>query len=50
VQVVDGHCGSCQINLAPSMVMDLVKMKSLVTCESCQRILYMPAKTPSAAA
>lgn len=50
VPVVDGHCGSCQINLAPSMIGEVTKMKSLVTCESCQRILYKPESPAQAAA
>lgn len=50
VPVVDGHCGSCQINLSPSMVAELAKQKTLVTCDSCQRILHRPEKTAPAAA
>lgn len=42
VPVVDAHCGSCQINLAPSVIVELTKLKNLVTCESCQRILFKP--------
>jgi len=42
VPVVGGHCGSCQINLTPGIILEIAKLKSLVTCESCQRILYKP--------
>ena len=42
VPVIDGHCGSCQMNLSPSMTLEVAKLKTLVTCESCQRILYKP--------
>ena len=49
VPVVDGHCGACQINLAPSMMVELAKSKALVTCESCQRILYKPEPAAAAA-
>ena len=42
VPVVAGHCGSCQINLTPGLILEVSKLKSLVTCESCQRILYKP--------
>ena len=45
VPVVDGHCGACQINLAPILIAEVAKLKSLATCESCQRILYKPEKT-----
>lgn len=50
VPVVGGHCGACQINLAPSMQVELAKLKTLVTCESCQRILYKPESLAAAAA
>ncbi|MEK7390265.1 MAG: C4-type zinc ribbon domain-containing protein [Elusimicrobiota bacterium] len=50
VPVVDGHCGSCQINLSPSMTLEVAKLKTLVTCESCQRILYRPEQVAAAAA
>lgn len=49
VPVVDGHCGACQINLAPTVMVELTKVKSLVTCESCQRILYKPEPAAQAA-
>lgn len=50
VPVVGGHCGSCQINLTPGLVLEIAKLKSLVTCESCQRILYKPELLVPAAA
>lgn len=50
VPAVDGHCGACQINLAPSVHVELAKLKSLVTCESCQRILYKPEQAAASAA
>ena len=50
VPVVDGHCAGCQINLAPSMLVELAKLKTLVTCESCQRILYKTETVAAAAA
>ena len=50
VPVVDGHCASCQINLSPSMIAEVTKLKSLVVCESCQRILYKPEHVAAAAA
>lgn len=51
VPVVSGHCGACQINLTPGLILEISKLKSLVTCESCQRILYKPELlVPTAAA
>lgn len=40
VAIVDGHCGACQINLTPSIISDATKCKAMISCESCQRILY----------
>ncbi|MDD5303507.1 MAG: C4-type zinc ribbon domain-containing protein [Elusimicrobia bacterium] len=42
VPVINGHCGSCQINLTPGLILEVAKLKNLVTCDSCQRILYKP--------
>ena len=42
--------GSCQINLTPGLILEVTKLKSLVTCESCQRILYKPELVAAAAA
>ena len=50
VPVANGHCGSCQITLTPGLILEVAKLKNLVTCESCQRILYKPellAATPA---
>jgi uncharacterized protein len=49
VPVVDGHCGSCQMTLTPAMIAEVTKLKSLATCESCQRILYKPEQAAAAA-
>lgn len=35
-------CSACRINLAPQVIVEATKLKSLVCCESCQRILYRP--------
>ena len=35
-------CSACRISLAPQVIVDATKLKTLVTCESCQRILYRP--------
>ena len=50
VPVIDGHCGSCQMNLSPSMSLEVAKLKTLVICESCQRILYKPEQVAAGAA
>ncbi len=42
VPVVAGHCGACQITLTSALIIEASKLKTLVTCESCQRILYRP--------
>lgn len=50
VPVEDGHCGSCQITLSPAMLAEVAKLKSLVVCESCQRILYKREQVAATAA
>ena len=50
VPVVDGHCGSCQMTLTPSMIAEVAKLKSLAVCETCQRILYKSELLAAAAA
>ena len=40
VPVVNGHCGACQISLSPALALEVAKLKTLTTCESCQRIIY----------
>lgn len=50
VPIVAGHCGSCQITLTPGLTLEVAKLKSLVTCESCQRILYKPEQVAATAA
>jgi len=35
-------CSACRISLAPTVIVEATKLKTLVTCESCQRILYRP--------
>lgn len=40
---IDGStCSACRISLAPTVIVEATKAKSLVTCESCQRIIYRP--------
>ena len=35
-------CSACRIQLAPQVIVEATKAKNLVSCESCQRILYRP--------
>ncbi|MBI4377161.1 MAG: hypothetical protein HY549_12015 [Elusimicrobia bacterium] len=43
VVAIDGNiCSACRISLAPQVIVEATKAKSLITCESCQRILYRP--------
>ena len=49
VAVVNNHCGACQIALSPAMILEVAKLKTLATCESCQRILYKPETAAAAA-
>lgn len=43
VVAIDGtNCSACRIVLAPQVIVEATKAKALVTCESCQRILYRP--------
>jgi len=49
VPVDGGNCSACRINLAPQMIIEVAKAKTLVFCESCQRILYKPEPAVKAA-
>lgn len=42
-------CSACRVALAPQVVVEATKTKALVTCESCQRILYRPEVLAAAA-
>ena len=40
---IDGTmCSACRITLAPTVIVEATKLKTLVACESCQRIIYRP--------
>jgi len=47
---VNNTCGGCRTKLPPSVVNDVMKGKDLISCETCSRILYIPAKAPAATA
>jgi predicted nucleic acid-binding Zn-ribbon protein len=42
-------CTGCSTSLPPSVVNEVVKGKEIVSCETCARILYIPASEPVAA-
>jgi len=39
-EVVDGRCTACYIVLRPQHLQDLKRGESILSCESCQRMLY----------
>ena len=43
-------CSACRVILAPQVIVEATKAKALVTCESCQRILYKAETTVPAQA
>ena len=40
VAVRNGHCSSCNVALPPQMYIRVQKGLELITCPSCQRLLY----------
>lgn len=48
---IDGNtCSACRVILAPQVIVEATKAKNLVSCESCQRILYKLAAAAAKAA
>jgi predicted nucleic acid-binding Zn-ribbon protein len=39
-EVIDGRCTACHIALRPQFFQDLKRGEKILSCESCQRILY----------
>jgi predicted nucleic acid-binding Zn-ribbon protein len=39
-EVIDGRCTACHIALRPQFFQDLKRGESIMSCESCQRMLY----------
>ena len=39
-EVIDGRCAVCHIAVRPQYLQDLKRGEQVLTCESCQRILY----------
>lgn len=36
------HCGSCNFNVRPQVVVEVGRSTTLMQCDSCKRILYLP--------
>jgi uncharacterized protein len=49
VAMVNNSCGGCHLALTQNKINEVKKAKSVVTCESCSRILYLPAPAEAAA-
>ncbi|PYV27568.1 MAG: hypothetical protein DMG24_04385 [Acidobacteria bacterium] len=45
-EVRDGFCGGCHVRLRPQMYNDVRANASILTCESCSRILYYVEPAP----
>ncbi|MBK9154780.1 MAG: hypothetical protein IPM25_11290 [Chloracidobacterium sp.] len=43
-EVVNGSCSACFMSLRPQMQVEVKKGDAIITCESCTRILFVPAK------
>ena len=43
-EVRNGACSSCFMSLRPQMLVDVKAGKNIITCESCNRILYVRPK------
>lgn len=41
------HCGACNFNVRPQVVVGIRTSQSLILCESCKRILFLPASEPA---
>jgi uncharacterized protein len=39
-ETVEGRCGACQMTVRPQFMQELKKQDRIMSCESCQRILY----------
>ncbi len=43
VQIIDGNCQGCHMNLPPQVFNDVRKGESIITCSYCNRILFAEA-------
>jgi uncharacterized protein len=44
VEVKGGYCTACHVRMRPQMANELRRNEMIFQCESCQRILYIPAQ------
>jgi predicted nucleic acid-binding Zn-ribbon protein len=49
-EVVNGSCSACFMSLRPQMQVEVRKGEQIITCESCTRILFIPAKAETSEA
>jgi len=49
VPMVNNACGGCRMNLTPNKANEVKKAKTMLLCENCSRILYLPQPDSSAA-
>jgi uncharacterized protein len=49
-EVVNSSCSACFMSLRPQMQVEVKKGQQIITCESCTRILYIPAKAETSEA
>lgn len=45
VAIVQGSCTGCHMNIPPQLAAEVKRQDRLLTCSSCQRMLYWPAPT-----
>lgn len=48
-EVINSSCSACFMSLRPQMLLEVKRMNSIVTCESCTRILYVVTEDSRAA-
>lgn len=46
VECVDGVCMGCHMHVPPQLFNDLVRADKLITCPTCQRIIYVQTQAP----
>lgn len=42
VPIEEGYCGGCRMLLPPHLINEVYKNQTIITCEICSRILYLP--------
>ena len=49
-EVVDGQCAACHMVLRPQLLVEVRSGESVVACENCRRLLYLPIRPVDIAA